>query len=261
MVESQPSKLLVAGPIPVSRSIFSYTYGVFTLRFWSGMRVVFHRRGGGHSYRLIPCCRRTTSQYGDVYFGAMDSTGSLSSIDRSTSNGLFRGARRPGPRIPTMKKPAATTKQKAVRVPAVAATGGRCHNHRPSADEAPRNVRKAKAPKPAPKKVAKEAMRTGPEQPQQEGAGARTDPPEGRRDARRDHGSDLVAETQRPRVHQHHRQGGHEGGVHQERGGRAHPQSGTEPSSTGNRYQIASSTRPVLERDRLLFVQAARSAG
>jgi hypothetical protein len=26
MVESQPSKLLVAGPIPVSRSIFSTTY-------------------------------------------------------------------------------------------------------------------------------------------------------------------------------------------------------------------------------------------
>ena len=28
MVESQPSKLLVAGPIPVSRSIFSMVYGV-----------------------------------------------------------------------------------------------------------------------------------------------------------------------------------------------------------------------------------------
>ena len=28
MVESQPSKLLVAGPIPVSRSIFSIVYGL-----------------------------------------------------------------------------------------------------------------------------------------------------------------------------------------------------------------------------------------
>jgi hypothetical protein len=29
MVESQPSKLLVAGPIPVSRSKISIAYGVF----------------------------------------------------------------------------------------------------------------------------------------------------------------------------------------------------------------------------------------